>query len=157
MEIHELEKILSEALALPAENEIVEFKEAKNNFDSSKIGEYFSALSNEANLKEKPCAWLIFGINDKHQIVGSDYRLDRKKLDSLKKELGDLLTNNISFTAIHVLCKPEGRVIMFQIPAASQGIPVAFKGHYYGRLNESLVALNIQKIESIRNQVLNKD
>jgi ATP-dependent DNA helicase RecG len=46
---------------------------------------------------------------------------------------------------------------MFQIPAAPQGIPVAFEGFYYGRANESLVALNIEKIERIRNQAVNRD
>ncbi|MDR3340177.1 MAG: transcriptional regulator [Candidatus Symbiothrix sp.] len=46
---------------------------------------------------------------------------------------------------------------MFQIPAAPQGIPVAFEGFYYGRANESLAALNIEKIERIRNQAANRD
>jgi ATP-dependent DNA helicase RecG len=46
---------------------------------------------------------------------------------------------------------------MFQIPAAPHGIPVAFEGFYYGRANESLVALNIEKIERIRNQVIGAD
>ena len=154
----ELHKILSDAIALPAETEIVEFKEAKEGFDFNKIGQYFSALSNEANLKAKSCAWLIFGVeNTKHQVVGSNYRTDRKKLDSLKKEIGDKTTNNISFVEIHELNHSAGRVVMFQIPAAPQGIPVAFEGFYYGRANESLVALNIEKIERIRNQVLNRD
>jgi ATP-dependent DNA helicase RecG len=68
----ELNKILSDAIALPAGTEIVEFKEAKEGFDFGKIGKYFSALSNEANLKGKSCAWLIFGVeNAKHRIVGS--------------------------------------------------------------------------------------
>ena len=34
-----------------AENEVVEFKAAKNNFDIDDLGKYFSALSNEANLR----------------------------------------------------------------------------------------------------------
>jgi ATP-dependent DNA helicase RecG len=115
-------------------------------------------LSNEANLKGKSCAWLIFGVeNTKHQIVGSNYRTERKDLDSLKKEIGDKTTQNISFIEIYELQKPEGRVVMFQIPAAPQGIPVAFEGFYYGRANESLVALNIEKIERIRNQAANRD
>lgn len=42
---------LSELRNLKAESEVVEFKEAKNAFDFSTLGEYFSALSNEANLK----------------------------------------------------------------------------------------------------------
>jgi len=153
----ELNIILSDAIALPAETEIVEFKEAKENYDFGKIGKYFSALSNEANLKGKSCAWLIFGINGHHIIVGSRYRTNRKDLDSLKKEIGDKITHNISFTEIYELNTPEGRVVMFQIPAAPYGIPVAFEGFYYGRLNESLVALNIEKIDRIRNQALNRD
>jgi ATP-dependent DNA helicase RecG len=46
---------------------------------------------------------------------------------------------------------------MFQIPAAPHGIPVSFEGFYYGRLNESLIALNIEKIDRIRNQAANRD
>ncbi|MDR0368609.1 MAG: putative DNA binding domain-containing protein [Bacteroidales bacterium] len=158
MSEQELNKILSDAVSLPAETEIVEFKEAKNGYDFDKIGKYFSALSNEANLKSRSCAWLIFGVeNKKHQIVGSQYRPDRKDLDSLKKEIGDKTTQNISFIEIHELKTPQGRVVMFQIPTAPLGIPVAFEGFYYGRLNESLVALNIEKIDRIRNQVIGKD
>lgn len=44
MSEQELNKILSDAIALPAETEIVEFKEAKNSYDFDKIGKYFSAL-----------------------------------------------------------------------------------------------------------------
>jgi ATP-dependent DNA helicase RecG len=157
MSEQELNKVLSDAISLPAENEIIEFKEAKESYDFGKIGKYFSALSNEANLKGKSCAWLIFGV-DKHQnITGSYYRTERRKLDSLKKEIGDKTTQNISFIEIYELQKPEGRVVMFQIPAAPQGIPVAFEGYYHGRANESLVALNIEKIERIRNQATNRD
>jgi ATP-dependent DNA helicase RecG len=158
MKEQELLKIFSDAVALPAETEIVEFKTAKESYDFDKIGQYFSALSNEANLKGRSSAWLIFGVeNTRHQVVGTNYRTDRKKLDSLKKEIGDKTTNNISFVEIHELKHPEGRVIMFQIPPAPQGIPIAYEGFYYGRANESLVALNIEKIERIRNQVLNRD
>ncbi|MDR0893784.1 MAG: putative DNA binding domain-containing protein [Prevotellaceae bacterium] len=154
----ELHKIFSALTALSSESEVVEFKEAKEGFDFDKIGKYFSALSNEANLKGHPYAWLVFGVEDKkHRIVGSNYRTDRKKLDSLKKEIGDKTTQGISFMEIHELHEPEGRVVMFQIPAAPQGIPVAFEGFYYGRAHDSLVALNIEKIERIRNQATGYD
>ncbi|MDR0863974.1 MAG: putative DNA binding domain-containing protein [Candidatus Symbiothrix sp.] len=153
----ELNKILTDALLLPAETEIVEFKEAKEGYDFGKLGKYFSALSNEANLKGKSCAWLIFGVDNSHKIIGSRYRTSRKDLDSLKKEIGDKTTQNISFIEIYELHKPEGRVLMFQIPAAPHGIPVSFEGFYYGRLNESLIALNIEKIDRIRNQATNRD
>ena len=44
----ELLVILSNLLKV-SENECVEFKRAKNNFDVDTLGKYFSALGNEAN------------------------------------------------------------------------------------------------------------
>lgn len=41
---------------------------------------------------------------------------------------------------------------MFQIPPAPRGIPVAWEGHYYGRDNESLIPLNIEKRRRIEAQ-----
>lgn len=150
--------ILNKLRNLTAENEIVEFKEAKNTYDFTKLGKYFSALSNEANLFGKPYAWLVFGIeNNKHEIVGSQYRPERKNLDRLKGEIANKTTNRISFIEIYELFEPEGRVVMFQIPAAPKGIPVAFDGHYYARDGEELVPLNLEKIERIRAQILVDD
>ncbi len=48
--LHDFGLKLHELMGLPAENEWIEFKEAKNNFDFDDLGRYFSALSNEANL-----------------------------------------------------------------------------------------------------------
>ena len=82
MTAEQLNSILDSLCSLSAENEIVEFKEAKNNYDFSKLGKYFSALSNEANLKGISCAWLVLGVEDKkHQIVGSQFRASRKDLN----------------------------------------------------------------------------
>jgi len=58
MTIAELKHTLHSLRNLTAENEIVEFKDAKAGYDFNKLGKYFSALSNEANLKGKPYAWL---------------------------------------------------------------------------------------------------
>ena len=158
MTAEQLNSILDSLCSLSAENEIVEFKEAKNNYDFSKLGKYFSALSNEANLKGISCAWLVFGVEDKkHQIVGSQFRASRKDLDSLKGEIAKKSTNNISFIEIHEILKPEGRVILFQIPAAPKGIPIAFDGHFYARDGEELAPLNIEKIERIRAQNIKED
>ena len=76
----QIQNILSDLLSLPAETEVVEFKEARSNFDSKELGKYFSALSNEANLKGKACSWLVFGVNNKKQIVGTTYRSSRKTI-----------------------------------------------------------------------------
>jgi len=153
-----LNEILDNLLNLPAETEVVEFKEAKNDYSFDKIGKYFSALSNEANLKRKPFAWLIFGVEDKHhKVVGSRYRVSRKHLDSLKVEIADKINNRITFIEIYELTRPEGRVVMFQIPAAPLGIPISFEGHYYGRDGETLVPLNLEEIERIRIQTVLED
>ena len=53
---------------LPAETELVEFKKAENSFSDTDLGVYFSALSNEANLKGVERAWLVFGVdNNSHK------------------------------------------------------------------------------------------
>jgi len=145
-------KKLNDLLGMSAENEVVEFKEAKNNYDFTKLGRYFSALSNEANLKRQSSAWLAFGVNNKRQVVGTAFRLARKDLDNLSKEIADKTTGRVTFIHIHEVKHAQGRVVMFEIPAAPKGMPVAFEGHFYGRDGESLVALNLEEIERIRTQ-----
>ena len=85
-DIKQLNNLLEELLQ-SYENECVEFKEAKNDFDSKKLGKYFSAIANEANLRGKEYGWLIFGVEDKeHLIVGTQYRNSTKSLNSVKKK-----------------------------------------------------------------------
>lgn len=154
----QLLSILAELREQPSENEVFEFKEANRSYDFTKIGHYFSALSNEANLKEQPFAWLIFGVKDKGRtIIGSSFRTNRADLDSLKAEIANKTTNRITFMEIHELNLPEGRVVMFQVPAAPQGIPIAFDGHYYGRDGQELSPLNLEEIERIRFQATRED
>lgn len=138
------------------EHEVVEFKEATNDYDKNKIGEYFSAISNEANLKSLQYGWLIFGVRNKDRVVvGSNYR-DTEGLDAIKLEIAQNTTGNLSFIDIFELnVEVEGenrRVIMFQIPAAETGIPTAWKGHYYGRDGESLGPLSSDEFDRIRGQ-----
>lgn len=58
-----------------SESEVVEFKKAEKSFDFDDLGRYFSALSNEANLRGLEFAWLIFGYDEnKHEVVGTSYK-----------------------------------------------------------------------------------
>jgi len=158
MTINQLQQLLQQLRSLPAETESVEFKTASNQYDFGKIGKYFSAISNEANLTGKSCGWLVFGIRDDGRaIVGSSFRTNRADLDSLKSEIANKTTNRITFIEIHELFLPEGRVVMFQIPAAPRGFPVAWEGHYYGREGGELAPLNLEEIERIRTQALRED
>jgi ATP-dependent DNA helicase RecG len=155
----ELIQQLTELRSMPAETEVVEFKEARNDYDFHKLGKYFSALCNEANLKDKQAAWIIFGVeNIQHHIVGSNYRhSNRGALDNLKSEIANKTTNRITFIEIHELVLPEGRVVMFQVPPAPRGLPIAWEGHYYGRDGEELSPLNLEEIERIRKQATHID
>jgi ATP-dependent DNA helicase RecG len=153
----ELNNLLDQLIAT-WENEVVEFKQAGNDYDTDKIGEYFSALSNEANLRNAERAWLVFGINNKTRtVVGSDYRLDSERLHSLKIQIAQATEPSISLREIHVLNHPLGRVVLFEIPPAPRGIPIAWKGHYYARAGESRTSLGLDKLDDIRQQTLQQD
>ena len=139
------------------EEEIIEFKEAgKNSFKLSEIGQYFSAISNEANLQGLQYGWLIFGVRNKdRKIVGSDYR-NTQGLNTLKNEIASNTTGGISFIGVYevypVIDGEKKRVIMFQIPAAVTAIPTGWHNIEYGRDGESLVPLSPEKRERIRRQ-----
>src|SRR5690606_41710603 len=93
--------LLLHLLSSSGENEVVEFKEAKNSYAFDKIGKYFSALCNEANLKHLKRAWLVFGVKDNQTVVGSQFRINLKDLQSLKKEIADKTTNRLRFVNSH--------------------------------------------------------
>ena len=142
-------KILDELRSLPKETEWLEFKEAKKQFDFGKLGKYFSALSNEAYLQNKDFGYLVLGVEDiNHDIVGTNWR--RGSHDGLKEEISKHTTGGISFVAIDEILNSEGRVLLFKIPVAPKGMPIAWKGHYYGRVDETLSALTIDEIDRIR-------
>ena len=140
------------------ENEVVEFKKAENNFDFDDLGKYFSALGNEANLRDKDFGWLVFGVHDKtREILGTSYKNSMKSLQKLKQDLSQHTTDNNTFRDIYELEVEGKRVLMFQIPAAPRGIPMAWQGHFYARRGESLAALDMNKYEEIRRQTVNED
>lgn len=135
------------------ENETIEFKEASKDYDTDKIGRYVSALSNEANLSECGSAWLVFGVRNKmREVVGSDYRTDPERLTGLKFQIGSGTEPSMTFRSVKVLDEPAGRVIMFEIPAAPQGMPIAWKGQCFARAGESLIPLSFDKQDAIRRQ-----
>lgn len=145
--------ILNDLMNLPSETEWVEFKEAKTDYDSDKLGRYFSALSNEANLNNKESGWLVFGITDSlpRRVVGTNYRSTPPGLERLKTEIQKGTNHLLTFTAIHELNHPDGRVILFEIPPAPRGIPTMWRGRTFGRTHESIDLLSIAEIDRIRN------
>ncbi|PKL77842.1 MAG: hypothetical protein CVV27_04455 [Candidatus Melainabacteria bacterium HGW-Melainabacteria-1] len=124
------------------ESEVVEFKEAGNDYDTDKIGRYFSAMANEANLLGITSAWLVFGVKNKtRRVVGTDYRLGSERLQATKHQIAESTEPSVTFRQIHEFAHPDRRVILFEIPPAPRGIPIAWKGHCYARAGESLGTL----------------
>ncbi len=140
------------------ESEVVEFKNVGDSYSTSDIGKYFSALSNEANLRNHESAWLVFGVdNASRAIAGSSYRMDPERLNGLKHQIASGTEPGVTFRDIHVLDAKGGRVIIFEIPAAPMGIPIAWNGHWYARAGESLTSLGIDKLDTIRSQTISSD
>ncbi|MCI6118334.1 MAG: putative DNA binding domain-containing protein [Prevotella sp.] len=136
-----------------SENEIVEFKKAESNFDIDELGRYFSALSNEANLRECENAWIVFGVWDKdHKVVGTNFKNGEVALNKLKQDMSQHTTDNLIFREI-VPVEIEGkRILLFKVPASPRNIVMCWKGIAYGRDGESLKPLNQAKRDAIRQQ-----
>ena len=140
-----------------SENEVVEFKEAKESFDIDTLGKYFSALSNEANLRRLSCAWIVFGIQDKtRKVVGTKFKSSEAALHKLKNDMSQHTTGGLIFRDIaEVVVDEDGikhRVLIFKIPASPHNIVTCWKGIAYGRKGESLTPLDQAKQDEIRNQ-----
>lgn len=134
------------------EDEVVEFKEAKTNYSFKDIGKYFSALGNEANIRDRKEAWLIFGVTNKKEIIGTEYRKDGS-LQRLKKEIVIGTNERLTFMEIYELELEGKRIVAFQIPPALRGIPTTWNGAAYAREDESTCPLPMDKVDLIRSQV----
>lgn len=124
-----LNNILQRLVALPKENEWVEFKH--NYHSEDEIGERISALANAAALFNKPFAYLVYGVDDTHRIVGTSFRPSTKTVG--KNELENWLVQNlmphIDFR-IYEFQYNDKNVVMFEIPAAEHS-PVTYKKASY--------------------------
>lgn len=140
------------------ESEVVEFKKAENNFDFDDLGKYFSALSNEANLRGLEFAWLIFGYDEKkHKIVGTSYKNGESALNNLKHDFAQHTTDGQTFREIVPIEVDGNRILMFKIPASPRNIVMKWKGIAFGRDGESLKPLNQSKMDEIRHQTPEPD
>lgn len=127
--------------ALPTETEWLEFK--SNHVDPQEIGEYLSALANEAALCQQPQGHLVFGIdNAAHAVQGTDfdpYAAKAKGNQDLLPWLGALLQPNPG-VVVQVAPHPDGRVLLLSV-APARDRPVAFAGKAWCRAGTSKTEL----------------
>src|SRR3989344_8240057 len=99
--LKEFENLVDELLSYSCENEWIEFK--KDNSEPHLIGEYISALSNSACLHKMKQGYLIFGIDTKCNIIGTNFRPKKEKgkgNENLENWLLRLLNPKIDFEII---------------------------------------------------------
>lgn len=149
---HLLERLLADW-----ENEVVEFKEAARQFSVERTGEYVSALSNEANLRGVSSGWLVLGVSDDRQVVGTAHLVDPQQRQALKQHIHQSIDQGLTIREIHEVVHEGRRVVMMEVPAAPRGIPISWKGTYRARAGESLVPLSLDKLDEIRRQTIDAD
>ncbi len=153
---NELAKLLDRLLA-GWENEVVEFKEAANQYSAEKTGEYVSALSNEANLRGVAAGWLVFGVSNSRQVVGTKHLVNVQERQRLKHYINQSIDQGLTIREIHEVTHQGKRVVLLEIPAAPRGIPISWKSSYRARAGESLVPLSLDKMDEIRQQTIATD
>ncbi len=131
----DLAGIVKELASKHNEEEWFEFKE--NWYEPAAIGEYISAMSNNAAILGKDQAYLIWGISDMtHKLIGTgfDYHRDVNN-EPLEHYLARHIVPDIAFE-FHEIEAEEKRIVVLVIPAARQ-VPTAFNGTRYIRIGSS--------------------
>ncbi len=133
---------LTRWLSAPTESEHLEFKEAKQQFDTTKLLRYCAALANEGG------GHLVLGITDRppRRVVGSQAFVSTAHLNDIKARIVDKL--RIRVDAVE-LAHPDGRVLVFEIPARPQGQPLDYEGSYLMRAGDDLVAMTPDQLRRI--------
>jgi ATP-dependent DNA helicase RecG len=134
MNKEKLVSLLSELLQESTESEWLEFKH--NYHSADEIGERISALANSACLHEKTNAYLVFGIEDKTNVVkGTSFNPKTQKAkgnEDLELWLTTRLNPHIDFR-IYSFTFNDKPVVMFDIPSA-QNQPISFLHKAYIRV-----------------------
>lgn len=133
---------LEKWLVEPVETEHLEFKEAKNQFDTTKLMRYCTAIANERG------GCLVLGVTDKspRKIVGSKAFATPEALNNIKARIVKKLQLRVETTE---LFHGDRRVLVFEIPTRPTGQPIAFEGAYLMRAGEDLVPMTPDMLKSI--------
>lgn len=135
-------EILNQWLLAPAETEQLEFKEAKRQFDTTRLMRYCVALANEGG------GHIVLGVTNKppRKVVGSQAFSSQSALNSIKA----LVVQKLRFRVeTQELAHPDGRVLIFEVPPRPMGQPIDFDGTYLMRVGEDLVPMTPDLLKRI--------
>lgn len=132
-------KMLNHWLVTSREDEHIDFKEAKNQYDHEKLMRYCVAFSNEKG------GHLVLGVTDKipRKVVGTNAFLN---IGDIKSKILDTLNIRVD---VYELMHPDGRVLVFEVPSRPIGHPLELAGTYYMRSGEGLVAMTADQLRKI--------
>lgn len=130
---------LNRWLADALENEHLEFKEAKQQYDTTKLLRYCVALANEGG------GHLVLGVSDKRprQVVGTQAFQNRGEITA---RILDALRMRVD---VQELQHPNGRVLVFAVPPRPAGTPLHHEGAYLMRAGEELVPMSPDQLKRI--------
>ena len=138
MNENQLYSLLEEFINLPEETAWVEFKLGAGSITNDQIGEYISAMSNGATIKNKAFGYLIWGVVDGTQeIKGTNFSFAKAKHGNQDLELWlrNLLHPKINFE-IHEFDYQGKHITLLKIPSA-KGEPTHFKKIPYIRIGSN--------------------
>ncbi len=126
-------------MAQPSETEHLEFKEAKQQFDTDRLREYCVALANERGGR------LVLGVSNAlpRRVVGTQAF---RNLQGTREELYEALKMCVETEELNT---PDGRVVVFDIPSRPIGAPLEYRGRYLMRVGEDVVAMTTEQIQRI--------
>lgn len=129
-------------LTASREGENLEFKEAKNQYDLTKLFRYCVALANEGGGK------LVLGVTDQppRRVVGSQAFLNPQKISS---QILEKLRFRVD---VEGLSHPDGRVVIFHIPPRPAGTAYQFEGAYLMRSGDDLLPMTEDRLRQIFNE-----
>jgi ATP-dependent DNA helicase RecG len=122
-----------------SEDQRLEFKEGKTQFDNRKLYEYCVALANEGG------GYLLLGVADKppRPVVGTQAFAN-------PVAMAEKLFQAIGFRVdIEQVTHPEGRVLVFHIPSRLRGTAYHLDGKYLMRSGEALVPMSEDQLRRI--------
>lgn len=123
----------------PSEHQRLEFKEAKQQFDTGRLHEYCVALANEGG------GIVLLGVADKppRPVVGTRAFPD---VVAAAQKLFEAVGFRVDIDEVH---HPDGRVLVFRVPSRPRGTAWHLDGRYLMRSGEALVPMSEDQLRRI--------